>query len=62
MRSLDLRFIGTILGLPVYVDVSKVQNIDVGAGVTKMSERDRKVMLIRTIMQQKFNPPKDEEE
>lgn len=54
MKDLDLREVGRILGLPLYIDVSQVRNVQVEKVPTLMTERDKKAILVRTILQRVF--------
>jgi hypothetical protein len=53
MQNLDLRQVGKIIGLPIYVDVSDVPNVQVKSD-PMLTERDRKAMMASTIMQRSF--------
>jgi hypothetical protein len=56
-KNLDLRHIGNLMGVPLYVDVSQVPDVQISEFPTKYTERDKKVMMIRLMFQQFFAPP-----
>ena len=58
-KDMDLRYVGNILGLPMYIDVSSVPNT---MRANHLSERDAKVALVRIMMQKNFYPPKKEDQ
>lgn len=52
MRQLDLRQVGTIMGLPIYIDVASVSDFRRKGSIT--SERDRKIMQVTAMIRRAF--------
>lgn len=55
-KDIDMRHIGQVMGMPIYIDVSQIPDIQVESFKTKYTERDRKVTLIQILFQQMFAP------
>lgn len=55
MKNLDLRQVGTIMGLPLYVDVADV--FDHRYKGELISAREKKVMMVSALLQRTFTPP-----
>lgn len=52
MNNLDLRYLGKIMDLPLYVDVSSVK--DYKAKNDIFSERDKKALMVGTMIKRAF--------
>jgi hypothetical protein len=59
MRRMDLRQVGTITGLPMYIDFAGIK--DFKAANEILSERDKKEILVTKMLQSAFGVPKDQE-
>lgn len=61
MNKMDLRQLGTIMGLPVYIDLASIPEYKGKKDI--MSERDRKEFMARAIINRAFDvgAPTDEE-
>ena len=53
MKDLDLRQVGQILGLPLYVDVSSIPNYRSKDDL--LDTRDKKKLLVRKMLESAFN-------
>lgn len=63
MGDMDLRLLGSIMGLPLYVDVSSIPQHSEFTGKDKkitISERDRKAFMVRQILQEAVGMPPQE--
>lgn len=57
MKDLDLRQVGTIMGVPVYVDLSSIPDTQLKSFSTKYTERDEKFTIITIMIRQLFTMP-----
>ena len=60
MNKMDLRQVGTITGLPIYVDFASIRDFKTSDEI--LSSRDQRELLINAMLRKAFNMQTDEPE